>query len=287
MKQEVTVNGLKININITEAGRGGETLLMLHGIPTNARLWRHVQENLKDQYRTLAMDMVGYGQSDMPLDQFKHSFMNQAEALKGVIEGLGLTGRVILVAHDHGGGVAQVFASKYCDYIARLVLINPVCFDQWPVCEVEALAGLDGASDEVLQQAMAQAVAGFPALMRMGSYDGSPFTDKNCKQNYLQFWGRGPGLTGFKSLIRVSADPQNSDTDVDHSKITCPTMVMWGVNDNFMSASAAQKLKAAISGPTRIQYIERAGHWVQEDRPDEVARYIHDFVSEWQGVTLA
>ena len=89
MKQEVTVDGLKININIEESGSGDTTLLMVHGIPTNARLWRHVQAKLP-QYRTLAMDLVGYGQSDMPLDQFKHSFMNQAEALKGVIEGLGL-----------------------------------------------------------------------------------------------------------------------------------------------------------------------------------------------------
>ena len=262
MKQEVTVDGIKININIEEAGSGDETILMVHGIPTNARLWRHVQGHLKDRYRTLAMDMVGYGQSDMPLNEFKHSFMNQAEAVKGVIEGLGLKGNIILVAHDHGGGVAQVFSTKYCDYITRLVLINPVCFDQWPVCEVEALAALDGAPDEVLQQALGQAVAGFPALMRMGSYDGAPFTDKNCKQNYLQFWGRGPGLTGFKSLIRIAADPQQSDTDVDHSKITCPTMVMWGEKDNFMSATAAEKLKERISGPTRVQYIERAGHWV-------------------------
>ena len=82
---------------------------------------------------------------------------------------------------------------------------------------------LDGLPDEVLQQAMGQAVAGFPALGRMGSYDGTPFTDKNCKQNYLQFWGRGPGLTGCKSLIRVSADPQQSDTDIDHGRIKCPT----------------------------------------------------------------
>ena len=93
-------------------------------------------------------------------------------------------------------------------------------------------------------------------------------------------------MTGFKSLIRISADPQNSDTDIDHGKITCPTMVMWGVADNFMSASAAEKLKERISGPTRVQYIERAGHWVQEDRPDEVARYINDFVTEWDGVNL-
>jgi Predicted hydrolases or acyltransferases (alpha/beta hydrolase superfamily) len=66
MKQPIEINGLKLEINIEEQGKGDQTLLMVHGIPTNARLWRHVQDHLKDKYRTLAMDMVGYGQSGMP-----------------------------------------------------------------------------------------------------------------------------------------------------------------------------------------------------------------------------
>ena len=126
MKQKIKVNGLDLEINIETEGKSGQELLMVHGIPTNARLWRHVTALLKDRYKTYAMDMVGYGQSSMPLDDFEHTLTNQAEAIKEVIDGLGLKGKVILVAHDHGGGAAQVFASKYCDYISRLILINPV-----------------------------------------------------------------------------------------------------------------------------------------------------------------
>ena len=286
MKVTVKFNEKEFSVNVEKKGERGVPILMLHGIPTNARLWRHVQAALDDDYVTYAMDMIGYGQSDMPLDDFNHSLVNQAEIVKEVIAGLGIKGKAILVAHDHGGGVAQILASKYSEYINRLVLIDPVCFDQWPVCEVEGLAALDGADDQMLQAAMGQAVANFPALLRMGSYDGSPFTDKNCKQNYLQFWGRGPGLTGFKSLIRVSADPKQSDTDVDHSNIKCPTLVMWAENDNFMSKDGASLLKNAIKGPVRVQYIPQAGHWVQEDKPNEVAFYINDFITEWGSVNI-
>lgn len=287
MKQEVTVDGVKIGINIEEAGSGDTTLLFVHGIPTNARLWRHVQHHLKDKYRTLAMDMIGYGQSDMPLNALKHSLTNQAEAIKGVIEGLGLKGKVILVGHDHGGGASQIFASKYCDYLSRLVLINCVAWDYWPVLEVEAFAPLDGADDATLQMAMGQAAANFAGLLRTGSYDRIAFTDQNVKQNYLQFWGRGPDLLGFKSLIRVCNDPSNEETlSVDHSKITCPTMICWALHDAWMPAESGRRLKKAIAGPTRFEIIERAGHYVPEDRPDVVAEYIDDFVTEWQGVTL-
>ena len=44
MKQPIEINGLKLEINIEEQGKGDQTLLMVHGIPTNARLWRHVQD---------------------------------------------------------------------------------------------------------------------------------------------------------------------------------------------------------------------------------------------------
>jgi pimeloyl-ACP methyl ester carboxylesterase len=285
MKQTVTVNGQELAINIEECGSGETTLLMVHGIPTNARLWRHVQEQLKDRYRTLAMDMVGYGQSDMPLDDFEHTLTNQAEAIKGVIDALGLKGKVVLVGHDHGGGACQIFASKYCDYISRLVLIDCVAFDDWPVLEVEAFNGLVGADDATLQMALGQAAAAFPGLLRTGSYEKKAFTDRNVKENYLSFWGRGPGLHGFKSMVKICTQPSNAETmGVDHSKITCPTLVCWASHDAWMPVAVGRRLKQAIAGPTRFQLIERAGHYVQEDRPEAVAEYIDDFLTEWQGV---
>ena len=287
MKQQVTVDGTTLDINIEQRGNSGPAILMVHGIPTNARLWRHVQGHLEDRYQTFAMDMIGYGQSDMPLDDVKHTLTNQAEAIKGVIEGLGLKGKVVLVGHDHGGGACQIFASKYCEYISRLVLINVVAFDYWPVLEVEAFNALVGASDETLQVAMGQAAASFPGLLRTGSYDKIAFTDQNVKQNYLGFWARGPGLHGFKSLVKVCSEPSNEETlSVDHSKITCPTMVCWALHDAWMPVESGRRLKAAIKGPTRLEVIERAGHYVPEDRPDVVADYIDDFITEWEGVNI-
>ncbi len=287
MKQKVTVDGVSLEINIEQKGSSGQAILMVHGIPTNARLWRHVQGHLEDRYQTYAMDMIGYGQSDMPNDELKYTFANQAEAIKGVIDGLGLKGKVVLVGHDHGGGVCQVFASKYCDYISRLVLINCVAWDYWPVLEVEAFNGLVGADDETLQMAMGQAAAGFAGLLRTGSYDKIAFTDQNVKQNYLCHWARGPGLTGFKSLVKVCSEPSNEETmNCDHSKITCPTMICWALHDAWMPAESGRRLKKAIAGPTRFQIIERAGHYVPEDRPDEVANLIDDFITEWEGVNL-
>ncbi|HEX4585216.1 MAG TPA: alpha/beta hydrolase [Burkholderiaceae bacterium] len=287
MKQSITVSGKKLEVNLEVVGDAGTPLLMVHGIPTNARLWRHVQAILGGRYRTFAMDLIGYGQSSMPLDGFTHTLTNQAEAVKETITSLGIKKDVVLIGHDHGGGVCQIVASKFPDHISRLVLVNPVSFDYWPVLEVEAFQGLVGAPDEVLQQAMAQTAAQLPALLRTGSYDKTAFTDQNIKQNYLQFWARGPGLTGFKSLIKIATEPTNKETlAVDWSKIKCPTLLCWALHDAWMPKQAAARIKAAMRAPVRLQYIERAGHYVQEDRPDVVADHIADFITEWQDVTI-
>jgi 2-hydroxymuconate-semialdehyde hydrolase len=288
MDLHITVSGRSYKINIEQHGESGPALLMVHGIPTNARLWRKVQSHLAPRYRTYAMDMMGYGQSDMPLDDFNHTLSNQAEVIKEVISGLGLKGSVVLIGHDHGGGASQIMASRYCDHISRLVLIDPVAFDEWPVLEVEAFNNLVGADDQTLTAAMKQAAAAFPALLRTGSYDKIAFTDKNVKQNYLSFWARGPGLTGFKSLVKVCSEPSNEETlGVDHSTIKCPTLICWASHDAWMPVEAGRRLKAAIGGPVRFQIIERSGHYVPEDRPDELAAVIEDFVTEWANVRTA
>ena len=279
MKVKIKACDQDLEIHLEEYGKGnkGAPILFVHGIPTNARLWRHVQKNLENKFHSYAMDMVGYGQSSMPLDDFEHTFNNQAEAIKGVIEELGIKGKVILVGHDHGGGVCQIFASKYCDYISRLVLLNPVAYDYWPVLEVEAFNGLVGASDDVLAAAMPGAVAQFAGLMRTGSHDKIAFTDKNVKENYLC----------FKSLVKICSQPTNAETlAVDHKKITCPTAVFWALHDAWMPKESGERLKQDIGGPVRLQFIERAGHWSQEDRPDVVSAYIEDFITEWEGVNL-
>jgi len=287
MKKTIAVSGKSLDVNIEVLGNAGTPLLMVHGIPTNARLWRHVQAFLGDRYRTIAMDLIGYGKSSMPLDAFSHTLTNQAEVVKETITALGIEKEVVLIGHDHGGGVCQIVASKYASHIRRLVLINPVSFDYWPVLEVEAFQGLIGAPDEFLQQAMVQTAAQLPALLRTGSYDKIAFTDQNIKQNYLQFWARGPGLTGFKSLIRVATEPSNKETlAIDYSKIQCPTLLCWGLHDAWMPKEAAARIKAAMRAPVRLQYIERAGHYAQEDRPDVLAEYIADFITEWQGVQI-
>ncbi len=101
------------------------------------------------------------------------------------------------------------------------------------------------------------------------------------KQSYLLHRARGPGLHGIKSLVKVCSEPTSEETlSVDHSQITCPTMVWWALHDAWMPVESGRRLKATTKGPTRFHVIERVGHYVPEDRPDVVVEYIDDLITE-------
>ncbi|MEQ9363655.1 MAG: haloalkane dehalogenase [Leptospirales bacterium] len=95
-------------MHYVEAGQG-DPILLVHGNPTSAYLWRNIIPHLKDQGRVIAVDLIGMGKSDKP--ELEYVFADHAEYLSGFIQALDLK-NITLVLHDWGGGVGT-------DYIAR------------------------------------------------------------------------------------------------------------------------------------------------------------------------
>ena len=121
---------------------------------------------------------------------------------------------------------------------------------------------------------------------------------RRARRDVTVFLGlRRPSLTTSRAFPRLARRhtalarrrraPTNEETlAVDHKKITCPTAVFWALHDAWMPKESGERLKQDIAGPVRLQFIERAGHWSQEDRPDEVAALIEDFITEWEGINI-
>src|ERR1700732_2203585 len=108
----------------------GPTALFVHGIATNAYLWRHVMEALSGQRRCIAIDLPLHGQSPVPAEQ-DLSLAALAAGLDDFCEVLGLTG-IDLVANDTGGAIAQIFAARHPPRLATLTLTDCDTADNLP-----------------------------------------------------------------------------------------------------------------------------------------------------------
>ncbi|HED10457.1 MAG TPA: haloalkane dehalogenase [Caldithrix abyssi] len=128
VQKRVPING--IEMNYYEQGKG-EPILYLHGIPVNSFLWRNIVPATSTTGRSVAVDLAGYGLSDVPPGG-DYSIQKQYDYLKGFIDHLGLK-NITLVVNDLGSLLGLKFAVENRDRIKRIVFIEAVFMptQQW------------------------------------------------------------------------------------------------------------------------------------------------------------
>jgi 2-hydroxymuconate-semialdehyde hydrolase len=115
----------------------GRPVLLLHGIPTSAVLWRHVQPNLTPHADTIAVDLLGYGESDKPATPLP-SLPVQVDLLDKLLRRWDLRD-ILVVGHDIGGGIAQLLALRRPDRLSGLVLVDSIAYDSFPEPTIDRL----------------------------------------------------------------------------------------------------------------------------------------------------
>src|SRR2546425_6829007 len=115
----------------------GPALVLLHGIPSSSYLWRDVIEPLSATFEVLAPDLLGYGDSDKRMD-VDLSIAAQARYVVAFMETIGVH-QAAVAGHDIGGGVAQLMAVDEPQRVARLILIDSIVDNNWPIPDIARL----------------------------------------------------------------------------------------------------------------------------------------------------
>src|ERR1700716_2709837 len=115
----------------------GPPILLLHGIPSSSYLWRDIIDPLSTTFDVLAPDLLGYGDSDKRLDA-DLAIAAQERDIVAFLETLGVH-QVAVAGHDIGGGVAQLMAVDEPERVARLILIDSIVDNNWPVAQIARL----------------------------------------------------------------------------------------------------------------------------------------------------
>lgn len=114
----INIDGL--NINYIDEGKGS-VVLLLHGWGANIQTMMPIFNILKDKCRVIAMDLPGFGESDIP--KVPWDSYNYAELVKNFIDKINIR-ELILFGHSHGGRVSIILSAKYDNLVKKLILID-------------------------------------------------------------------------------------------------------------------------------------------------------------------
>lgn len=253
----------------------GETVLLVHGITTYSFIWRKIIPLLTDHYDVIAVDLLGCGASDKPLD-VSYAIKEHAERLHAFTKALAIE-KLHFIGHDLGGGMGQIFAVTYPEKLYDLTMINTVAYDFWPVQPIIAMR------TPVIRQLMMGACD--LGAFRFFVKSGMAHKEKVSAELMELFWQPMKTPEGKKAFLHFARclDHHNL-TDISEAlrQLQIPSLILRGDADPFLSAAISEKLNAEIPG-CRLERIDTASHYLMEDEPEWAAERILSFIEGQHG----
>ncbi len=275
--ESIATNGIRLHC-VTQGS--GPLMLMLHGFPEFWYSWRHQIPEFASDYKVVAVDLRGYNDSDKPKDKSAYVMAEFVQDIKGIIQGFGYK-NCVLVAHDWGGAIAWSFAYAYPEMVDKLIVMNmphPTKFAEGLRTRQQLLKSwyiflfqLPFLPEFLIKLGDYRAID--RALQGM-AVDKSSFTPSDI-QAYKDAAAKPGALTAtinyYRNIARGFVDrPYREILEV-------PTLMIWGENDRALGKELTYGTADYVRD-FQIHYVPNCSHWVHQEQPQLVNRYIRDFL---------
>ncbi len=253
----------------------GAPVLLLHGEPTWAYLYRRMIPTLALTARVVAPDYFGFGRSDKPTRVEDYSYDFHYGSLERFVDEIGLRSATIVV-HDWSGPIGLRLAVERPDCVSRLVILNTgVGAGRAPSPEwlrFREFVRRVG-SDLVPGQLVRISCLTDPGDEVIEAYN-APFPTPESKA----------GVLAFPELVPTEMDHPNAAKMLEVRSALArwerPALVLFSDSDPIFSPQAAERMAALVPGAGPAEIVEGAAHFLQEEKGEQIAERIVRFLGE-------
>ncbi|MCC8359828.1 alpha/beta fold hydrolase [Salinimicrobium sediminilitoris] len=281
VKYSLPVKSINLNsetIAYAEEGSGEKTLLFIHGLSSTLDAWKKNINGLKDEYRCIAVDLPGYGKSSR--NSTNYSLNDYGGMLQEFIKKKDLK-KVILVGHSMGGQIAMHTVLNYPEDFKKLVLIAPAGIETFTEQEA-TLMKASYTPVMVVNTTNEQILANYKLNFFEFPEDAQQMVDDRIRIKSAQ------DFPAYAEVVVNNIHAMLDEPVIDRIKeINIPVLMIWGANDMLIpnkylhpseSIENLIKLSEEKFSDLEVEVIDKAGHFVNFEKAEEVNSEIREFL---------
>ncbi len=285
----VNANGIRMHC-VTMGDGDGPLIVFLHGFPEFWYSWRHQIPFFAQNFKVVAPDMRGYGDTDKPKEIKEYKIGKLSRDIIELIHSFGKESAII-VGHDWGGIIGWSIAMIAPNVVEKLIVMNaphPLVFKKNAFRSLAQMKKSWYMFFFLLQKVPEKVLSSNDFKILRHFFESSikrkdRFTQVDIEE-YVSAWRKygSTGLTGGINYYRanlVSEFWKNHGESTPYPKIMNPTLMIWGENDSFLGIEMTENTQKSVEAPFLLKLIPGCGHWVQQEAPDEVNQIMYEFLN--------
>lgn len=247
-----------------EGPANAPAIIFIHGFPLNKAMWNNQIEELKDNYRVIAYDIRGHGNSDagdeiFSIELFVNDLLSLMDALK--------IGKTILCGFSMGGYVALNAIENFSERFNALLLCDTNCTEDMPEAKEKRMKAIESIKENGLDQYAEESLKKLFAPISFS---------KNIKE--IAIVREMILKTSKKSIYKtLDALAERKETCTKLNEIKVPVFIMVGEDDEITPPNVALSMHEKIDS-SNIHIIEQAGHLSNMENPKEFNNQLAGFL---------
>jgi pimeloyl-ACP methyl ester carboxylesterase len=277
--ETIALDGQKL-VYTTAGQPGAPAVVMIHGWTSYHGVWQRTMETFKNRHYCVAMDLLGFGDSDKPKDG-DYSLEAQGRRVLQLADRLEL-GSFTLIGHSMGGQIALCIASMLApDRVAKLVSVSGVVAAHLtPVAEREGFRDVRRGRRFPFYYTLGLWAARSPSSARRSSfrnwfYDMDAIPYENWEIDRRMTLQTSACFSNYEALKAICG----LDLTDHLSKITCPTLAIFGRQDAIVPVADGHRVEQHVSD-SRLVLIDRCGHFPMYEQAQQYLEALGAFLSE-------
>lgn len=255
----VNVDGVDV-VGRLHGDQNNPALVLIHGFLGSSNDFRYLIEAFEDDYFVIAIDQVGYGASDKPVD-FDYTKENQARVIKAFLDDLGVES-YHLAGHSMGGEVVLRHAALYEEDLLSLILLAPAGLGVGggPALPIPFYTYIF--KNYYLQRLVFRSVYEDTHYARPEYFDPMYYFNQTIPPEVLRAFSLAEDETTLENIIE---------------DLTVQTLILYGEDDTWTPVSLGEQFDALIENSTFVT-IENSGHLPFVESVDEVVEALKAFL---------